>query len=137
MSAISAIDVRVATSAGSGAGTDGEVYVGVAGREFYIDRSGQDDFEAGSDTTYHLGDSSMTNRAQNSPTNPPLDTADLFKFPVYLRFEPEGSDPEWHLEGVRVTVNPGATEIKYGALVGGPDIWLGQKSGKFCYLERI
>jgi len=51
MAAIDAIDVRVATSSGAGGGTDGDVYIGVAGREFYIDRFGQDDFEQGSDVT--------------------------------------------------------------------------------------
>ena len=56
MADINRIDVLIATASGSGSGTDGNVYIGVAGREFYID-SAQDDFEGigrwGSDVYGH------------------------------------------------------------------------------------
>jgi len=38
---------------------------------------------------------------------------------------------------VRVTVNPGPSEIEFGALVGSDDLWQGQKMGKSCYLKKI
>lgn len=136
MTAIRRIDVRLVTKADPGADTDGEVYIGVGGREFYID-SAQDDFELGADDTYVLGQgSNVLNSARNDPTSPPLDTSDLDKFPVYVRFEPTGSAPDWHLGRADVTVNPGTNQVKYSALAGSPDIWLSQKSGKFCYLEK-
>jgi hypothetical protein len=137
MTAIKRIDVRLVTASGAGGGTDGDVFIGVDGREFYID-SAQNDFEQGADDTYTLGEgANVLNAPQNDPRNPQLDTNDLSKFPVYLRFEPLGSAPDWHLERVDVTVNPGTSEIKFSALSGGPDLWLGQKMGKFCYLKKV
>jgi hypothetical protein len=137
MTTISRIDVRIATASDAGSGTDGDVFVGVGGREFYID-SAQNDFEAGADDTYTLGEAAnVLNSSRNDPRNPQLDTTDLNKFPVYVRFEQPGDTSEWHLERADVTVNPGSNQIRYSALAGSPDIWLGRKSGRFCYLERV
>jgi hypothetical protein len=55
MAVIERIDVQLATSTREGAGTDGDVFIGIAGREFYIE-SEANDFEAGSNRTYRLGD---------------------------------------------------------------------------------
>jgi hypothetical protein len=135
MSAITRIDVRLVTGNRSGAGTDGEVYVGICGREFYLD-SAVDDFEQGSDRTYTLGVGANINYAgYNDPRSPQLDTVDLDKFPKYIRLEPTGSNSEWNLEEVTVTVNPGTGQVVYRALAGGLNLWLGQKYGKFCYLK--
>ena len=101
------IDVGVATGCQGGAGTDGDVYIGVCGREVYIDTA-YDDFEQNSNRTYILGAGANIEYAgYNDPRNPQLNTADLDKFPVYLRFEPRGDGPDWNLEQVDVTVNPG------------------------------
>jgi hypothetical protein len=133
---ITRIDVRVTTGSASGAGTDGEVYIGVAGREFYIDTTA-DDFERGSDRTYTCGAGANIKHARfNDPRSPQLDAADVSKFPVYLRFEPVGNDANWNLELVQVTVNPGPGQIGYRALQGSPDLWLGQKYGKLVYLKK-
>lgn len=137
MANIRRIDVRLKTGTAGGAGTDGDVYIGVAGREFYIDTA-YDDFERGSDRTYTLGTGANIKYAQyNNPRNPQLDTADVATFPVYLRFEPPGPGPNWNLEFVEVTVNPGSGQIKYRALKGSPDLWLGQKYGKFVHLKKV
>src|SRR5262245_55939180 len=53
MAAITRIDVRLKT--GDLSGTDGDVYIRIGGREFYID-SENDDFERNSDRTYTLGE---------------------------------------------------------------------------------
>jgi len=79
----------------------------------------------------------VLNSSRNDPRNPQLDTSDLNKFPVYVRFEQPGETSEWHLERADVTVNPGGSQIRYSALAGSPDIWLGRKSGRYCYLERV
>lgn len=139
MSAITRIDVRVVTGNQSGAGTDGEVYVGICGREFYLD-SAVDDFEQGSDRTYTLGVGANINYAgYNDPRSPQLYTENLDRFPTYIRLEPTGSNPEWNLEEVTVTVNRGAGEVVCSAVAlrDRSNLWLGQKYGKFCYLTRV
>ena len=137
MANISRIDVRLKTGSSGGAGTDGDVYIGVAGREFHID-SAYNDFERNSDRTYTLGrGANVKNAAFNNPRDPQLDTADLSIFPEYLRFEPRGSGPNWNLEYVRITVNPGPSQISYRSLLGSPDLWLGQKYGKIVYLKKV
>jgi hypothetical protein len=138
MSNINRIDVRLITSTKTNAGTDGRVYIGVAGREFYINSSG-DDFEKGADHTYVLGKgSNIKYDSGNDPQKPQLVTGDLNKYPVYLRFEPLGENPDWNLEYVIVTVNPGENQIRFEnkRLSGSPDIWLGQKKGKYVYLSH-
>jgi len=136
MAAINRIDVLIATATGAGAGTDGDVYIGVAGREFYID-SAQDDFEQGNSFTYVLGQGgNVLQPGFNDPRSPQLSTLDADKWPVYLRFEPGGDNPEWHLEGVIVTVNPGPNQVQYRALKDAPDLWLGQKMGKQVFLKK-
>lgn len=53
MAAITRMDVRLVTGDRSSAGTDGNVFVAVCGREFSVDSSGDfDDFEQGDDRTY-------------------------------------------------------------------------------------
>lgn len=136
MANINRIDVRVKTGSAGGAGTDGEIYIGVAGREFHID-SAYDDYERSSDRTYVLGTGANIKRAAyNNPRNPQLKTEDVGTFPVYLRFEPRGDGPNWNLEYIRVTVNPGPNQINYNSLSGSPDLWLGQKFGKCLYLKK-
>jgi hypothetical protein len=123
------IDVTIMT--GDGAGTDGDVYLGICGREFFVDTS-RDDFERGSSTTYRLGDgANILNKERNDPRNPQLDSNDLDKFPVYIRFDPSGSYPDWNLTFVNVEL----AGTGYGVIFR-PGLWLGRKSGKFCYLRQ-
>jgi hypothetical protein len=136
MADINRIDVLIATASGSGSGTDGNVYIGVAGREFYID-SAQDDFEEGDSFTYVLGQgANVLNAGLNDPRSPQLSTFDVDRWPVYLRFEPAGDNADWHLEGVIVTVNPGPSQVQYRALKDSPDLWLGQRMGKQVFLKK-
>ena len=133
------IDLRLYTANRSKAGTDGEVYLGMAGREFNIDSTGND-FERGSDRIYTLGVGANIKRPDNNdPRKPQLKTEDLAKYPVYLRFEPKGSGPNWNLEWLSATVNPGPSQIKYEnpPLRGSPDIWLGDNYGKIVYLTQV
>ncbi|MGE5685841.1 MAG: hypothetical protein ACM3ZS_11990 [Nitrososphaerota archaeon] len=51
MPSISRLSVRIVTRHLTYAGTDGNIYLGICGREFLID-SKEDDFERGSDRTY-------------------------------------------------------------------------------------
>lgn len=138
MANINRIDVQVWTGSKNGAGTDGDVYVAVAGREFYVDSSAND-FERGSTRTYTLGTAANVRyAAYNDPRSPQLKTEDLAKYPVYIRFEPYGVGPDWNLERIVITVNPGPSQVVYDNLriAGTPDLWLGQKYGKVLYLDR-
>lgn len=138
MAAIKRIDIKLHTANRSYAGTDSHVFVAVAGREFHVD-SGVDDFERGDDRVYTLGEgANINNAAINDPRGPvQLDTADVDRFPVWLRMEPAGSNANWNVESVQVTVNPGPGEIVFRALWGGDKrIWLGQNSGKFVFLRK-
>jgi hypothetical protein len=54
MTTIRKISVRVVTSNIENAGTDGDVYLCICGREFYLD-SGANDFEHGSSHARILG----------------------------------------------------------------------------------
>ncbi len=138
MAAVTRIDVRIVTGDRAGAGTDGSVFIAIGGREFDLD-SAVDDFERNSDRTYTLGvGANINNAAYNDPRSPcALDTADLDRFPAWLRFEPLGGDPNWDLELVTVTVNPGPGQVSYQALGGANHLWLGQDFGKYCFLRRV
>jgi len=138
MAAITRIDVRLVTGNRAGAGTDGDIYIRICGREFYID-SAVNDFEQGSDRTYTFGVGANVNFAStNDPRSPyQLLTERLDRFPVNLRFAPQNRDDNWNLESVTVTVNPGAGQVQYQALGGSDNLWLGTHSGLFCDLVKL
>jgi hypothetical protein len=138
---IGKIRFRIRTADTSDAGTDGEIYVGICGREFHID-SQHDDFERASERTYSSdstavpGEVNVNNPTFNNPSaDPPLFTEDLDLYPVYVRFEPRNKDDHWTLQYISVTV----AGIKYEALEPEDDTAiftkLGYKSGKWLYLH--
>jgi hypothetical protein len=78
----------------------------------------------------------VLNAGDNDPRTPvQIDTNDLDRFPRYLRMEPEGTNPDWLLEEVSVTVNPGqASQRTFTKLGGSARAKLGDKAGKVLYL---
>jgi hypothetical protein len=131
MSDIQKIKVTVKTSNIDGAGTDGNVFLGICGREFFLDSSGND-FEKNSLLTYTFGvDANVTRKNENDPRKPQLRTEHLKDFPVYIRFEPlGGSSSAWNLKYVSIEVEGLDYGISYPT-----GLWLGDTSGKFCYLK--
>lgn len=129
MAAINKIDVTITTADVADAGTDGNVYLGICGREFNLDTSAND-FERHSTRTYVLGTgSNVLNKAKNDPTNPQLDSADIDDLPKYIRIEGGSS---WDLISVCVQVDDGTS---YG--INFPKgIWLGTSSGKVVHLKK-
>ena len=102
---ITRIEARIRTET---LGTNGSVYLGIAGREFRLNNSGND-FVPGSETIFTLGqNNSVKNRELNDPKLPRLRVDDLTTFPVYLRFEPRIDGDQWSLDETTVTVNPGS-----------------------------
>jgi hypothetical protein len=137
VASITRFDVRFKTSKNSGAGTDGDVYVGLGGREFYVD-SDAEDFAANADRTYTFGIGANVKFADsNNPADPfQLLTEDLSRYPAYVRFVPRSRDDNWNIEFIDVKLNPGPTEMRYWALSGHDNIWLGVHSGLCCYLHE-
>lgn len=143
--------MQIVTATVHGSGTDGDVYVGIGGREFSID-SEKEDFELGQDRTYILGEKPavlptnidivpVTYASLNDPRILyKLKTENLYKYPVYVRFEPEDRNDIWGLEYVSVSVNPTSGVepfFVYEALeVRGDLVPLGTNMGKYCYLHR-
>jgi hypothetical protein len=105
MPQIESIQANIETLDIDGASTDGDVYLGVAGREFHLDTK-ENDFQAGSSRKYVLGDGgNVLNAATNDPRKQFLLTENVDSFPVYLRFNPESRSDNWNLERAVVTFN--------------------------------
>ncbi|MFQ6394943.1 hypothetical protein ACLMAJ_15945 [Nocardia sp. KC 131] len=130
MTKISGFECRIVTGDVDGAGTDGRVYLGLAGREFGVN-SRLDDFERGSDRSYVFGlapakqldqgiqwenrvrawDRYVYGSSVEDGNDPrvgfKLDTANLSQSPAYIRFETAGSNHSWNLADVWVIVYTG------------------------------
>jgi hypothetical protein len=155
MSKVETIYIRFKTADIIGAGTDLEVYVGIGGREFYIESQRDfDDFERGDDRTYIIGDRPST-LPKNSEyigagdwSHYPIKTETLHFYPVYIRVESDirwggQTKPEswntWYLDYVEIRVNPEKENITYCALdANDPEsyIKLGLFDGRFLYLVQ-
>jgi hypothetical protein len=133
MAAIPSIDVTIGTGDADGAGTDGNVYLGICGREFHLD-STANNFVKGSIDKFRLGKgagSKMSDPDLNDPRNPPVNSDNLGTFPVYIRFEPSGDNPDGNLKFVNVEL--GGTGFGVNFLKG---LWLGTRAGKICFLKQ-
>ncbi|ONK14767.1 hypothetical protein [Streptomyces sp. MP131-18] len=142
MAGIGTIELKLQTAKDSDAGTDGWVYLGIAGREFHVETS-DNDFEPGAAYTYVFGENAnVLDPERNDPGAPRISTDDLDRFPAYIRFEPRNNDDAWCLDEVSVVVNP-ASELPHRfsnpAVIGAAEhrkVWLGQKTGKSIHLRR-
>lgn len=127
---LTAMMIQIDTADLADAGTDGAVYLGVCGREFRCDRTGNL-FERGSSWNFVFGGVSNVLRPEaNDPGNPQLTLEDADRFPVYIRFEQGGSD-HWCLRHARLFLNSihgPVYEVEPG------NLWLGKDSGAFCYM---
>jgi hypothetical protein len=143
---VSGILCQVITGDVNGAGTDGNVYLGLGGREFRMD-STADDYERGSWREYIMGAGPLEPnlpppqiRVRNAEKNDPrvgyaLDTVNLPRTPVYIRFEPEGSDDNWNLSFAAALVySDGQFVVGYTPPRDFDNLWLGQAMGKILYL---
>jgi hypothetical protein len=137
MADITRIDARFITGKDGSAGTDGDVYIGLCGREFYVG-SDSEDFNATNDRTYTFGTGANVQYADsNNPAIPyQLLTEDISRYPAYVRFVPRHRDDNWNLEFVDVMINPGPAQIRYWALSGDNNVWLGIHSGLVCHLHE-
>lgn len=134
---ISKIELELKTGNRDGAGTDGDVFLGVAGREFFVDSQGDhDDFERNTTRTYVFGAGTNVQRAsENDPRKPwQLDFNELIRTPRYIRFEPGG---DWNVERINLRISAGGAvgmSLDVSRLDGSAHLWLGEKRGKVVYL---
>jgi len=138
MPQITKIEFHLETNDLSGAGTDGDVYLGICGREFSIDTT-KDDFERGSGRTYVLGeDADIRNAEFNDPREQRLFTENVPNFPVYVRFQPQTRGDNWNVRRADVRFN-GALHIDWDTLpsIAREGIWLGVRSGLFVHLTNV
>jgi hypothetical protein len=147
MSKITGILCQVATGRVDNAGTDGRVYLGLGGREFRLDSSA-DDYERGSVREYLMGEggwvedpstpppmSHVQNEEYNDPrVGFPLDTLNLTRNPVYIRFEPDGPSPNWNLSFAAALVYDPKFVVGYTPPEPFGSLWLGDPMGKVLYL---
>lgn len=129
--------------------TNGRVYLGIGGREFRLNKPG-DQFKKGATDTFIIGDGGNIDNPrhanelpffQGTENCPRLEFSDLTKFPTYVRLEDEVEDDDWNVEAVSVV----AAKYDFGAPSVPPDsrtynsglaghIWLGKKFGKMLQL---
>src|SRR5262245_57762770 len=103
MAAISQIEVLISTGDN---GTNAPVFAAIAGREFCLNRPGVNDFRANATDRFVLGGTNnvfnVAHPAENDPARLlPLDTADIDRFPAYVRYE---GGPQWHVKVITVNV---------------------------------
>ena len=158
MTHVDKIVVDVTTKNVSDAGTNGLVYLGIGGREFRLDKPG-DQFKRGATDKFTIG---IDSDVESSDINDlPLDPGPNGKspeiedsvvtgtnmFPVYIRLDPKNDeDNDWNIEKVKVDAvagfgtGTGATRtFVFPKPTGGhPEgtIWLGTSSGLTLFLEQ-
>jgi hypothetical protein len=149
MAKITGILCQIITGDVSGAGTDGRVYLGLGGREFCMS-SAADDYERDSWREYVMGHGPVEPnlpapqiRVLDGDQNDPrvgfrLETAELNRTPVYIRFEPVGSNANWNLSSAIALVYTGAGQFfaSFRPPDGFDSLWLGTDYGKMLYLLR-
>jgi hypothetical protein len=137
MAKITRIDVNVQTGDDAGADTNGNVYLGFGGREFYLDTSADNWKRGGVDhfVLAHTG-ANILNAQVNDPTNPPIFEEDVDRFPAYVRFQPRDGNDRWGLTRAVVTFNNKVLpQYQVGAVTTHVYLWLGTKSGLYAYLR--
>ncbi|MGK5450159.1 hypothetical protein [Streptomyces radiopugnans] len=146
MARIERIEVEVLTGDEPGAGTDALVYLGIAGREFLLDRRNEDDFRRGGRDFFTLGrGGNISPRELNDPRTPQLRTDDLDRHPVYVRLDAWREGDAWLLDNVWVSVESEGSDdfgVRYGrpALDGSGEeraVWLGTRAGTVLHLEEL
>jgi hypothetical protein len=143
MPRINTITLNITTGTGGPAGTAGtrgDVYLGVCGREFYADTSitENEDFVAGSTTEFVFGDgANVGNPGINDPRQHSLFTEDVKHFPTYIRFQPRSPEDQWLMVRALMSFNNTINPTWDTASWLGRSIWLGNTSGLYVHLRLV
>jgi hypothetical protein len=158
MSYVGKIEVIITTADKQGAGTNGEVYLGIGRREFLLNIPGHDAFKQGQNDTFIIGDGSNVknsnsnvsgiNNLPNRPTAPGENSPVILfvwldLFPTYIRFNPLDANDNWNIEEVYVkaTKYPEKNALQEYYAFGLPvfrdgSVWLGKSSGLVLHLIK-
>jgi hypothetical protein len=137
MTQIQSIHLTIETGRMDNAGTDGDVYLGVCGREFFVDTS-SDDFERASGREYIFGEgANVNNQSDNDPRTQDLQIENVERFPVYLRFQPLHRGDKWNLSRAVITFNNDLSPQWETTTFVFPNagIWLGPRAGLYVHLD--
>ena len=147
MANINQISVLIKTGArGMAARTHGDAYLGIGCKEFYLTEFRDKDFQPGLAQTIVLSGLAHTNvlgEEINTGMSPDdidscspyqIVTENLFKCPLYIRFDSESKDDYWDLDEIRVTVNPGSEQIVFFAIGNTSYLWSGDRGAKVMLL---
>lgn len=149
MAHIEQIQVIVVTGSVNGAGTNGRIFLGMGGREFRLNKSGNQ-FQKGDTDTFQIGgvigpDSiNNQNNSNDLPAvpgtvnAPAIEYSTLDEYPTYIRFEPQNSDDNWNVQSVSVNIKESGANgesITLNDRTGNGNIWLGNDSGLFLGLK--
>lgn len=135
MAAITTIEVSITTGNN---GTLGAVYLGIGGREFRLNRLGQNDFMKNNVSQFMLGDGSHAFSVVNPDANDPkkglpLDSADLDLYPIYLRLA--GANAHWQVATGTIKVHAGPGSMSMRIVPPGTNILLGPDCGEFLFVR--
>jgi hypothetical protein len=89
MANIEKIALHIETIHKRAVGTDGDVYLGICGREFYVDSDSDqiNDFQYGDSRDNGFGaGANVKFKTFNDPRSPRLDQENIYRFPAYVRF---------------------------------------------------
>jgi hypothetical protein len=133
------VTVTLRTGNVPGAGTDGEVYLSLGGREFNLKIPNHDDRAPGKLDTYRLGrGANIEHPDRNDPRKILFGSYGFY--PVGLRFQPVATTPQpddWNLADARVVVKLGEGSSEEWVLEEAlRNLWLGVRSGLFVALTR-
>jgi len=147
MANVKQISVLIKTGTrGMAAGTHGDAYLGIGCKEFYLTEFKDEDFQPGLAQTIVLSGLAHTNvlgEEINTGMSPDdidscspyqIVTENLFKCPLYIRFDSESKDDYWDLDEIRVTVNPGSEQIVFFAIGNTSYLWSGDRGAKVMLL---
>jgi len=158
--------IKTGNDAQAGAGEDSRVYCSIAGREFRLEKSGEE-FKRNATDTFIAGQGSppanITNPSEHDPSNPdlflrnlPAETATVVPGnpgaagtrprPMTIRIVPKNQQKGWQLEDARVRVlgiglSSGfpPSDVFNFRVVGGQNTnrWLGDDFGTSVELELV
>jgi hypothetical protein len=138
METLTSVTAVFETADEEGAGTNGEVYLGIGGREFRCDIPGSE-FEPGDTDTFVFGAGANVHHAdRNDPRVPQLTLDDVDRCPTYVRFVQDGQGA-WKVLRVfvnlSVTLGPHPLRFRSDVHAAG-GLWLGSDSGAMLFLRR-
>jgi subtilisin family serine protease len=145
------IVVTIQTGNKSGASTNGKVYLGIGGREFRLNKSGNQ-FQQNKEDEFIIGVGSnvlkpekneLPQNSSFSNDSPKIPFSTIGIYPMYIRFEPSGNSDKWNVDRVHVNVKsntglpPAGLDFHADILNGLNDdnVWLSEDSGLFIGLK--